>query len=379
MCLSLVLGATLYRNVLPDDFTVYRAAAGRLLADPGDLYQAHDALPFTYPPFAALLFLPLALVPGWIGASLLLATSLVSLGVCCDIVTGWLKLEEKAWGWVLLLMLVSEPVISTLAYGQLNIILAALILTTFTTTHRSGGLLLGLAIAIKLTPAIFLAPLLLRRSWGRLGYACVAASFAALLGLALLPQQSATYWTSTLFNAERVGGVAYAGNQSLTGMLWRLFGPGGSSIIWIVLAASVLAGVAYVNARAATLPVAVLGTAVGGLLVSPVSWTHHWVLAPIVAMLIWRFRVRVWSRLLSGAWVAVLVTWTVWWLPHGADREYANPWELQPVMSAYVVLGAVSLLFLVRHAGSAREPGGSEPPLKRPAPEAAALALTARQ
>lgn len=356
LVVSLAVGLTLYQKVLPDDFMVYRGAALRLLSEPDDLYQAIDALPYTYPPFAALLFLPLALVPGWVGASLLLASSLLSLAKCCETVTKWLKLGENAWGGVLVLMLVSEPVISTLAYGQLNIILAAMVLTTFTASRPWGGLLLGIAMAIKLTPAIFLVTLLLRRSWGGLAAACVGAAGATVLGLALLPQQSATYWTSTVFDAERVGGAAYSGNQSLSGMLWRLFGPGGSPILWIVLVATVLAGVAYVNVRAVALPVAVLATALGGLLISPVSWTHHWVLAPAVAMMIWRLNAGTWARLLSAAWILALLTWAVWWLPHEANREYATPWGLQPVISGYVVLGAASLVFFMKHARSAIGP-----------------------
>lgn len=67
--LALVVGLTLYRDVLPDDFAVYREAGAQLLRDPSRLYAEGTGLPFTYPPVAAVLFLALALVPGWLGAT----------------------------------------------------------------------------------------------------------------------------------------------------------------------------------------------------------------------------------------------------------------------------------------------------------------------
>jgi hypothetical protein len=161
---ALVVGLTLYRHVLPDDFVVYRQAGVRLLSDPSHLYAEGPGLPFTYPPVAAVLFLFLALVPGWLGAAVLLAGSLLALLHCASILSRWLGLGDHSWVAVAAVMVVTEPVISTLAYGQLNLVLTALVLTALDRRGPAGGIWLGLAAAVKLTPAVFLVPLLFRGS-----------------------------------------------------------------------------------------------------------------------------------------------------------------------------------------------------------------------
>lgn len=214
---SLVVGLLLYRQVLPDDFVVYRDAAQRLLHDPGDIYAHRAALPFTYPPIAVVLFVPLALLPGWLGAALLLAASLTALLRCSQILSRWLQLGNH-WPALTGVAIMLEPVISTLAYGQMNIILAAMVLVGLD-GRVAASAWLGLAAAIKLTPAVFFGPLLLKGSWSRFALGMSALVVATGAGFILLPDQSTGYWRETFLDASRVGGVAYAGNQSINGLL----------------------------------------------------------------------------------------------------------------------------------------------------------------
>ncbi|MEP6631576.1 MAG: glycosyltransferase 87 family protein [Lapillicoccus sp.] len=344
---ALVVGLTLYQRVLPDDLVVYRQAGAQLLRDPSLLYAEGTGLPFTYPPVAAVLFLPLALLPGWLGAALVLASSLVALLHCGSILARWLLLGVHAWVAISAAMLVSEPVISTLAYGQLNLVLTALVLTALDRQGPAGGMWLGLAAAVKLTPAVFLAPLLFRGSWRRVAVAAAAGLLATGVGFVVLPAQSVEFWGSTLLHVDRVGGVAYAGNQSLNGLIWRVLGPGGSAGLWWVAVVVVLAIVVVVCASTTSMGVAALAAALGGLLVSPISWTHHWVMAAPVAMLVWRLRVPFWSGLLATGWACALVTWVVWWSTLAAQHGDAAARPSVVLDNAYVCLGAASLVFLL--------------------------------
>jgi alpha-1,2-mannosyltransferase len=366
VAVSLLVGVFLYRHVLPDDFSVYREASVRLLGDSDEIYAQGSGLPFSYPPIAVVIFAPLALVPGWLGAAAILAASLVSLGRCARVLSRWLELPDDRWLVVAGAMLVVEPVIATVAYGQLNVILAAMVLTTLDSPAAGRGAWLGLAAAMKLTPAIFLAPLLFKGSWQRFRTAVGASLLATGIGFVVLPEQSVQYWRSTLLDTSRVGGAEYAGDQSLNGALWRWLGPGGSTVLWALGVLGVLALVVLVNLRATSMPVAALATAMGGLLVSPISWTHHWVWAAPVAMLIWRLHVPVWSRVLAWGWAIALLTWTVWWLPHNEGREYGLSAPLQLLGNAYVLLGLASLVFLLVSARRDIRPREAERDVRQP-------------
>lgn len=344
---ALVVGLTLYRHVLPDDFVVYRQAGAQLLHDPSHLYAEGAGLPFTYPPVAAVLFLPLALVPGWLGAAMVLAGSLLALLYCASFLARWLDLGDHSWVAITAATLVTEPVISTLAYGQLNLVLTALVLTFLDRQGPAGGIWLGLAAAVKLTPAVFLAPLLFLGSWRRCAVAASAGLLATGVGFVVLPAQSLDYWGSTLLHVDRIGGVAYAGNQSLNGLMWRVLGPGGSAGMWWVGVLAILAVVLVVSSRTTSMAVAASAAALGGLLVSPISWTHHWVMAGPVAILIWRLRVPFWSWLIASGWAGALLTWVVWWNTLAAQHASAAALPSLLLDNGYVCLGAASLVFLL--------------------------------
>ena len=348
--LSLLIGLTLYRHVLPDDFVVYREAGERLLHEPTDLYAERQALPFTYPPIAAVLFVPLALVPGWLGAAALLTASLISLLRCADILSSWLHLGRESWLAVAAAMLVLEPVLSTLAYGQLNLILGAMVLTTLDRKGPADGVWLGLAAALKLTPAVFFIPLLFRGSWRRCLVAVMSSVVATGVGFLVLPSESVQYWGSTLRQVGRIGAIAYAGNQALDGLIWREVGPGAATGLWYAGVVLILALTVFANVRAESMLIAACAAALGGLLVSPISWTHHWVLAGAVAMVIWRMRVPVWSLLLASSWAVVLLTWVVWWSTQLDRMGSSLPRPAWLLDNAYTYLGMASLLFLTVHA-----------------------------
>ncbi len=278
------------------DLHVYRAGGQDVLSGT-PLSQVNYAgyLPFTYPPAAALVFTVFAVLPWTAAATLMTAASAIALPAVLYFalrlppVSSWLARGTAARlalvGAVAALWL--EPVRTTLAYGQVNILLALLI--TWDLSRPDGarlkGAALGLAAGIKLTPAIFVIYLLLTRRYR--AAAVAAGTFAATIGaaFAIVPSSAAWYWTGAFLDAGRVSTGPHQAltiNQSLLGMLARVRHTTNVPAPWLAVVVLVgLAGLALA-ARAGRAGNEAAGfslSAITGLLISPVSWSHHWVIA----------------------------------------------------------------------------------------------------
>ncbi|MGW0175770.1 glycosyltransferase 87 family protein [Rhodococcus sp. NPDC003322] len=375
------------------DLDVYRLG-GTALANGTALYgempptALGSLLPFTYPPLAAIVFSPLSaislhqagIVLTVLSLAALLATvalTLRSLGVIDRRVAVWTV--PAVFAGALLL----EPVYSTLDYGQINIVLMALVAADclLPRTPWPRGLLVGLVAAIKLTPAVFVLYFLLRKDIR----AVVATAGGFLLGTGLgfvvCFSDAKQYWTETLLDSNRIGRPAYAANQSLTGMLARLGLEGTArSAVWLLCCLLVLA-IAVVAVRrtlAAGHPVlALTATAVLGLLISPVSWSHHWVWAvPLLMALghlaLGRSRQEPGRRALWTGWtlggIALLVLAPHWRLTPGRTSGLGWPLWDQFLASSYVWWGMATLALLAFVRLSV--PAAAEAPTAQPVPVA---------
>ncbi|MBB4966540.1 glycosyltransferase 87 family protein [Saccharothrix violaceirubra] len=287
---------------LGTDSAVYRSGALAVL-DGVPLYGHLPAtpswspdLPFAYPPVAALLFLPLAAVPtefAWAG--------MAGLSVVCVGVVARLLPHGKRW-WPLLPVML-EPVWRTVALGQVNLVLMTLVLVDVLRRSRWSGVLIGLAAAVKLTPLIFVGYLLIAGRRRDAARAVATFGVATGLGFLLLPGDSVRYWTSALLGANDAMSNAWWGNQSLNGVVLRL---GGGTAVLAVLTLVCLGVAVYLTRKLVhDRPVeALLVMAFCGLLVSPISWSHHWVWVLPLGMLVAR---RPWwvVAVFSGAVLAV--------------------------------------------------------------------------
>ena len=375
------------------DLDVYRVGAqawmhGRALYGP--LPPISDGLyePFTYPPISAVLMAPLALIPSTAAGVVM---TFVSLGLLISVLALFLRATKLAAGrraWklamaMLPLAVLIEPVRTTLAYGQINIVLMALVAfdcllptTWFTVRGRRigwpRGALTGIAAALKLTPLVFLLYFAARRDWrGCLG---LAGGFLATtaIGFATCPHDSWQYWTSTVFQTNRIGPHVFSGNQSITGVLFRAHLTGDAeNKAW--LAACVVVGVIALVAlfktakRGKTVTVLAL-TACTQLLVSPVSWSHHWVWAApvLVCALIkgWRLRpAQGWRYFaIAAAVTAVFLSEPQIWFPHTENRELGWAWWEQIIGSAYVWVALVALIIFAFRPGRPAETGSGPKP-----------------
>ena len=277
------------------DLDVYRTGA-RVLLHGGDLYGRlprlanGSKLPFTYPPFAALTFIPLALVgystANWLLTAVTIACVAVTLWCYTAATTGQAGARmRRLLPWALPAALLLEPVRSTLAYGQINALLMALVTVDCLTRapRWPRGIGVGIAAAVKLTPAVFLLFYLLRRDLRSAARAGLSFAACTGIGFALAPHDSLRYWTQIAYQPARIGGIAYASNQSILGVLARL-GLANPARAWLWLVLCLLAAALAVTGMRAALNTgqvtrALLLNAAAGLLISPISWSHHWVWA----------------------------------------------------------------------------------------------------
>ncbi|MEV5318247.1 glycosyltransferase 87 family protein [Streptomyces sp. NPDC052687] len=318
------------------DLMVYRAEGATVRAG-GDLYALRTTaarLPTTYPPFAALLFTPLTLLDVSGLRTLATAGNLALLVVFVRLslrLVGHARVDT-VW-WVAAVAVWCEPVWTTLRYGQVNLLLAVLVLWDLTRRpgDRLAGLGIGLAAAVKLTPALFAVFLLAtgvvaHRAHGTGGPwlrhargAAAAFAGATLLAAAVLPYDSWRFWSCMVFRAGRVGHAEETANQALRGVLARVLHTPDPGAAWAVAAALVGAAGLAVAVRAelrGQRAWAVLGCAVTALLICPVSWSHHWVwCVPVVLLLAAQGH-----RAVAAGTALIFGSYALWWVPHGAKR-----------------------------------------------------------
>ena len=306
-CLSLVMMlAALVLACYPAirlDIEIYRIGAQTWL-DGSDLYgklaDTHHGfpMPFTYPPLAAVLFAPLTLL------SLIPATALFNLlclialtGVVWVVVRRMTTMDRLASLWltfaVTALCAFLGPNLRGFVLGQINIILMALVLVdAFVVPPKYRGWLTGLAVSIKLTPAVFGLYWLVKWDWKRIIAMGASVVVCTGLGFLLAPADSIKYWGSVLWDPSRIGGQAYAGNQSFTGELFRLGimdATGRGKMVWAVLVVLALAWIAVVVTRLRRQGhdfLALVACGFFGLLASPVSWDHHWTWVTILLVVL---------------------------------------------------------------------------------------------
>lgn len=333
------------------DSAVYRAGALALLHG-SPLYDGSAAvgdgfvaLPYTYPPASVLVFLPLALFPATVSWGLLGACSLAALVFVVHIARGSGRLTASTVGLAALFVLV-EPVFRTVALGQVNVLLMALVIADVLGVRRFGGAGVGVAAAVKLTPLIFLLHLV---AVGRCRDAVRAlAVFVGLQASMLLvaPSDVATYWRQLVFGAADAGNAGWSDNQSLYGLLLRLGVPAWT---WLPAVAALAPPVWWLVRRLHRHGddlSALLVSAVYGLLASPVSWTHHWVWCVPVIVLLARRAASTAQRVAVGALVAVFAGYTVLALPGGRDPS-AGWSPLDDVMGNAYLLATVGVIAVV--------------------------------
>ena len=333
-------------TLTPVDLAVYRSGGLivrhiRPVFDPRVHAPLYDwggygslGLKFTYTPFAAIVFAVVSFIPWSVLPKLSMGVNIVALVAALWFTFGGLGYRNRARVRLGATLLASaavfwtEPVVRTLYLGQVNLVLMALILwdlcqpdTKASRWWKGAGV--GIAAGIKLVPLVFIPYLLFARKFRQAAMASAAFVFTVLLGFVIQGPDSSKWWFGGLFfQGGRTGFTGWEGNQSLRGLLTRLAGSiSGAQTSWIL--AAVLIGItgiacAAILDRAGHQVAGLLAAALTGLLLSPISWDHHWVwTAPAVAVA-GHYAVRSWRSSRVRAWA--------WWALAGAILAVYGAW-----------------------------------------------------
>ena len=321
----------------------------------------NTSLPFTYPPFAALLFAPwqrtftsVGLVQAvWTMGNLAALIGVLVLSVrlvkpSLDRVATWRLALALSLPAVLL-----NPVLITIGFGQVNLFVTFLVMWDLLSDRRIGkrqmplGVATGLAAAVKLTPLLFVPYLVLTRRW-RGALTCVLTFGACeLVSFAVSPASSKAYWTKAIFQPGRAGDLTIVDNQNLWGVLDRFTHgllPDGVMLPLLLLTAAAGLWLAAQAHRRSSPLLGVLICAVTCLLVSPISWVHHmvWVVPAILWLALAPDRPR-WGRPLAAATAVLFWSAPVWWVPYKNTSDlHLDPLQLVAGNSFFFAM----LLFL---------------------------------
>lgn len=345
------------------DLHVYLGGAGAL-DHPGTLYsyvyadQTPDfPLPFTYPPFAALVFYPLHLLPfGLVAFCWQLGIIAALYGVVrvsqrlLGVVAGHGHRTAMVWTAVAIW---TEPLRSNFDYGQINVILVLGVLcAAYSSRWWLSGLLVGLSAGIKLTPAVTGLYFLGMRRWAAAIFSAVVFFATVGLSIAVIGQQARYYFTDLLGDAGRVGPIGTSFNQSWRGAVSRILGHDagyGPVVLFAIAVTAVLAMLAWRALDSDRLG-SLLVVQLFGLLISPISWTHHWVwLVPLMIWLIdgpWRSRPG--ARWLGWGWLLLTLVGVPWLLSFAQPTiwQISRPWYLAWTGLIYIVATLATLIWI---------------------------------
>lgn len=342
------------------DLEVYRLGVQTWLGG-GDLYgtlpatRAGVVLPYIYPPFAAMLMVPLAALPWHLAVIGMFGLSMVSLGFVIYLVLRRLwpsGTRSGALAITTLLLVPSvmlEPISQTFSFGQINLELMALVAADCLVRRPRWprGLLVGIAMAIKLTPGIFLLYFLLRRDYRGAAMSVIGAAVASGVGFLIAPTESMRYWGGGISGTSGVSGSPFITNETFQAVLVRAGFEGPTmKALWVLLSAlTVFLAASAIRRGEAELAMVV--TAGVGLLVSPTSWSHHyaWIVPALMVMTAaaWRFRSSLWATV-TAVLAVVFVLSPFHWLPRGPFLPNGQYFEMswtpaqKAVGASYVIV-----------------------------------------
>ena len=365
------------------DLGVYLRLGGRYIFTPHlySLALPNTELLFTYPPFAALLFAPWQRVFStvhpvqtvWTIGNLaaLIALLVLSLRIIKP------EMDRKAALRLGLLLslpaLLLNPVVITVDFGQVNLVVTLLVVWDLLSQRRIGswqaplGVATGLAAAVKLTPILFVPYLILTRRTRGAVTCVVTFVVCELVAFLLSPTSSRDYWTHALFKPGRAGKLSYVGDQNLMAAVERLHHGLMTNLALLPVLVAVAAGGLWLAALAHRRSSPMLGLlvcAATGLVVSPISWAHHlvWVIPAIVWLGLAADRPRFGVPLAIGTAVLFWIA-PIWWVPYvGTSDLHLNTWQLVAGNSFFfaLVLFLLGAAVLVARRRSIRQGGGGQ-------------------
>nr|WP_255521081.1 glycosyltransferase 87 family protein [Rothia sp. ZJ1223] len=264
-------------------------------------------LPFTYPPFAAMLFVPLAFMPHWLGVVCVLVLSFAVAWLLATLIYDYVNARgyeipcQHFIGRTGTIALMTAGILvlgpwrrGLMGLVQINPLIMLLVLVDLLrpASRIPRGVLIGIAGGIKLTPLAFGLILLMRRDFK--GVITLGISFftTVVLGFILMPAEAKEFWFSALSDPSRVGNINFPDNISILGWLMHLGIPEGAllKILQYTLTLALLLGVAYLLPKLHSRRMVLSEISLNAFLMmmmSPISWSHHNIWLPLLMMTLW--------------------------------------------------------------------------------------------
>lgn len=340
--------------------------SGQLYSFVYELESAGFPLPFTYPPFAAVVFYPLHWLPftllGIIWQLLTIAALYGVIRIALQFALGEAhkrssrprpEVRVAAALWTALAMWM-EPVRATLDCGQVNVFLVlALMVAARSSRWWLSALLVGVAAGIKLTPAVTGLYFLARKQWRVVWGSALVFGATVLASWAIIGDQARRYFTDLAGDTSRIGPVGSANNQSMRGALSRLAGHDVGTGVAVAIAMLVVAALCVLAWRALAADDRLgqlLIVQFFGLLASPISWDHHWIW--VVPLLVWLahgpLRSLAGSKVLCGVWAATMLVGVsaVLFSLQPSRWDFSRPGYLAWLGTINVTLTVITLVWL---------------------------------
>lgn len=327
-------------------------------------------LQFTYPPFAAVVFYPLHFLPFPVVGLCWQVATVAALYGSAVLVLRLLGRPDarQSMAWTALAVWF-EPMRHLFELGQVGaLLMVAVLYAVYSTRWCVSGLLVGLATGLKLTPAVAGAYFAGARRWGVVAFSVAVFGATVAASIALGGAQARFYFTDLLGNADRVGVVDTPMNQSLRGAVGYVAGRDvgyGALLLAAVALTAVLSVAAWWRVGAEDPLGRIVVVMVFGLLISPISWTHHWVWMLPLAMWLVLGPARPGARVVGCAWVVLAYVGSPWLVTFAGDtgRMVGRPWYADLFGSLYVLAALATLGYL---AVVSRRSGRCRPPSRRP-------------
>lgn len=346
--------------VPPLDLAIYLEAGKSLLAG-GNLYDGNFIydLPFTYPPFAGVMFQGLALL-GLLEATLLWqGANLLSIMLVIWMITRNIPIS-------VLLGIASiglDSVHGSFFYGQINAILMLLVALDFLPKNRKfAGIGVGLAAGLKLTPAFFVLVFLMEKRWRAVIISGVTFLITVLIGWLFVPD-AMKFWTYAIRDSSRVGDHNNAGAQSLRSVLERVFDAESLWIPAVLLTMVIVCTGIWLALKKDDIVWAVIFAGFGACLVSPFTWFHHWIwMVPMIAVLIRKPWENQWIQ------AAIVVGVTIFLLPQLSPTVNPHTTSLSGTNAKFIAVAYVAMFGYIgyslferrrKNANAAEEPSKS--------------------
>jgi alpha-1,2-mannosyltransferase len=277
------------------DFHTFWHSAVALL-EGRDVYDTDARLENLNPPFWILLISPL----GFLGPLLAYRVfALITLGITVGYLI-WMADEVRLRSWwavvAVVMLLLSSPLLATLALGQIYPVLALGLVAAWIADRRARSLLsgtsLGLVVALKPSLVPVLLWPLVRRRWSVLGAALASGAVATLVAAVVVGPGATLDWLRLLSDQAP---SPYWDNASIPGAAARLFTENEfaahiATLPWTIPVAYALGiGVIAITAARAGSEVGLWALVAASLLAAPIAWHNYLVLlGPAILLLLAR-------------------------------------------------------------------------------------------